>query len=88
MIALHVYLGIAVCSLTQQEQAVVRGGWLPPGGGAGGVQDEGGQAVDIIQMLTKAHSQYDKVKTPAEKVKPSSQVGAIRRRERQANIAP
>ncbi|XP_077355984.1 mRNA-decapping enzyme 1B isoform X2 [Festucalex cinctus] len=52
-------------TLTQQEQAVVQGGWLPPGGGAGGVQDEG-QVVDIIQMLTKAHSQYDKEKSTCE----------------------
>ncbi|XP_077400389.1 mRNA-decapping enzyme 1B [Vanacampus margaritifer] len=52
-------------TLTQLEQVVVQGGWLPPGGGAGGVQDEG-QAVDIIQMLTKAHSQYDKEKSTCE----------------------
>ncbi|XP_019732609.1 mRNA-decapping enzyme 1B isoform X2 [Hippocampus comes] len=52
-------------TLTQQEQAVLQGGWLPPGGGAGVVQDEG-QAVDIIQMLTKAHSQYDKEKSTCE----------------------
>ncbi|XP_061523709.1 mRNA-decapping enzyme 1B isoform X2 [Phycodurus eques] len=52
-------------TLTQQEQAVGQDGWLPPGGGAGGVQGEG-QAVDIIQMLTKAHSQYDKEKSTSE----------------------
>ncbi|XP_051911474.1 LOW QUALITY PROTEIN: mRNA-decapping enzyme 1B [Hippocampus zosterae] len=52
-------------TLIQQEQAVVQGGWLPPGGGEGVVQDEG-RAVDIIQMLTKAHSQYDKEKATCE----------------------
>ncbi|XP_049617494.1 mRNA-decapping enzyme 1B isoform X1 [Syngnathus scovelli] len=51
--------------LTQQKQVVVQGGWLPPSGSAGGVQDEE-QVVDIIQMLTKAHSQYDKEKSTCE----------------------
>ncbi|XP_057711336.1 mRNA-decapping enzyme 1B [Corythoichthys intestinalis] len=52
-------------TLTQLEQAVGQGGWLPSGEGAGGDQGEG-QVVDIIQMLTKAHSQYDKEKSTSE----------------------
>uniref|UniRef100_A0A668APR8 Decapping mRNA 1B n=1 Tax=Myripristis murdjan TaxID=586833 RepID=A0A668APR8_9TELE len=45
-----------VFSLTQQEQALAhsQGGWLSPGVG-------GGKPVDILQMLTKARSEYDKV---------------------------
>ncbi|KAF1372358.1 hypothetical protein PFLUV_G00264440 [Perca fluviatilis] len=60
--------------LTQQEQTLAhsQGGWLSPGGvrgggvrggGVGGVLGGGGsegKAVDIIQMLTKAHTEYDK----------------------------
>ncbi|KAM7378240.1 hypothetical protein PAMA_013231 [Pampus argenteus] len=53
--------------LTQQEQVLAQsqGGWLSPGGG-GGVGGRGGggggegKSVDIIQMLTKAHTEYDK----------------------------
>lgn len=49
-----------MCSLTHQEQvqAQTQGGWLSPGGG-GGTE---GKPVDIIQMLTNAHTQYDKVR--------------------------
>jgi len=61
-----------VFSLTQQEQALAlsQGGWLSPGGRGGGggeivgVGGGGGseaKAVDIIQMLTKARTEYDKV---------------------------
>lgn len=58
-----------MCSLTQQEQflAQSQGGWLSPekgkGGGATvtGGGGGGGKAVDIIQMLTKARTEYDKV---------------------------
>lgn len=56
-----------VCSLTQQEQVLAQshGGWLSPGGGGGfGITGGGrsdGKAVDIIQMLTKARTEYDKV---------------------------
>ncbi|XP_034019843.1 mRNA-decapping enzyme 1B-like [Thalassophryne amazonica] len=48
--------------LTQQEQAVAQsqGGWLSPDGGGGGRGGDA-KAVDIIQMLTKARSEYDKV---------------------------
>ncbi|XP_077450073.1 mRNA-decapping enzyme 1B isoform X2 [Stigmatopora argus] len=52
-------------TLTQLEQAVGHGDWLPSGEVAGGDQGEG-QVVDIIQMLTKAHSQYDKEKSTSE----------------------
>ncbi|XP_061662778.1 mRNA-decapping enzyme 1B [Syngnathoides biaculeatus] len=52
-------------TLTQQEQAAGQDAWPPPDGSAGGVRGEG-QAVDIIQMLTKAHSQYDKEKSTSE----------------------
>lgn len=50
-----------MCSLTQQEQALAQspGGWLSPGGSVRGKVE--GKGVDIIQMLTKAHTQYDKV---------------------------
>lgn len=52
--------GLCLCtwSLTQQEQALAQsqGGWLSPGGGASDAK-----AVDIIQMLTKARTEYDKV---------------------------
>lgn len=50
--------------LTHQEQvqAQTQGGWLSPGGG-GGTE---GKPVDIIQMLTNAHTQYDKVKSSSE----------------------
>lgn len=66
-------LRVSVCSLTQQEQIVAQsqGGWLSPGGGGGivggGVVVGGGgrgsepKGVDIIQMLTKARTEYDKV---------------------------
>ncbi|KAM3859012.1 mRNA-decapping enzyme 1B-like [Diretmus argenteus] len=61
--------------LTQQEQALAQpqGAWLSPGGGGGGggagAGGSGGgsggggrdKAVDILQMLTKARSEYDKV---------------------------
>lgn len=60
-------------SLTQQEQihAQSQGGSLSPAGGGGGGSGGGGfiggsneaKAVDIIQMLTKARSDYDKVST-------------------------
>lgn len=60
-----------MCSLTQQEQVLAQsqGGWLSPegggrGGGAAAVTGGGGssgKAVDIIQMLTKARTEYDKV---------------------------
>lgn len=61
--------------LTQQEQTIAQsqGGWLSPGGGGGGgilggllggvVGGGGGseaKTVDIIQMLTKARTEYDK----------------------------
>ncbi|XP_077566024.1 mRNA-decapping enzyme 1B isoform X2 [Stigmatopora nigra] len=52
-------------TLTDLEQAVGHGDWLPSEEVAGGDQGEG-QVVDIIQMLTKAHSQYDKEKSPSE----------------------
>ncbi|XP_041636748.1 mRNA-decapping enzyme 1B [Cheilinus undulatus] len=61
--------------LTQQEQALAQsqGGWLSPGGGGGGVVggDGGGggseaKAVDIIQMLTKARTEYDKGQSKSE----------------------
>ncbi|KAM9327555.1 mRNA-decapping enzyme 1B [Pholidichthys leucotaenia] len=51
--------------LTQQEQAQAQsqGGWLSPGG-----RGKGGEAkvVDIIQMLTKARTDYDKEKCTSE----------------------
>lgn len=49
---------ICVWSLTQQEQALAQsqGGWLSPGGGGSDAK-----TVDIIQMLTKARTEYDKV---------------------------
>ncbi|XP_032360686.1 mRNA-decapping enzyme 1B isoform X2 [Etheostoma spectabile] len=60
--------------LTHQEQTLAQsqGGWLSPGGVRGGGVGGGGvvgilggggseaKAVDIIQMLTKAHTEYDK----------------------------
>ncbi|KAM7367116.1 hypothetical protein PAMP_015040 [Pampus punctatissimus] len=58
--------------LTQQEQVLAQsqGGWLSPGGGGGGGRGGGGgggggggKSVDIIQMLTKAHTEYDKKST-------------------------
>lgn len=55
---------VHVCSLTQQEQVLAQsqGGWLSPGevrvGGGGKGEAKG---VDIIQMLTKARTEYDKV---------------------------
>ncbi|XP_040885815.1 mRNA-decapping enzyme 1B isoform X2 [Toxotes jaculatrix] len=68
--------------LTQQEQVLAQsqGGWLSPaagggvggGGRAGGTNEGGrgggseGKAVDIIQMLTKARTEYDKEKTTSE----------------------
>ncbi|XP_034019795.1 mRNA-decapping enzyme 1B [Thalassophryne amazonica] len=53
--------------LTQQEQAVAQsqGGWLSPDGGGGGRGGDA-KAVDIIQMLTKARSEYDKEKSTSE----------------------
>lgn len=57
-----------MCSLTQQEQVLAQsqGGWLSPGGAGGGGGGGGGRegdskAVDIIQMLSKARTEYDKV---------------------------
>ncbi|XP_029969460.1 LOW QUALITY PROTEIN: mRNA-decapping enzyme 1B [Salarias fasciatus] len=67
--------------LTQQEQALAQsqGGWLSPGGGGGGggigglLGGGGGggggteaKGVDIIQMLTKARTEYDKEKSTSE----------------------
>lgn len=57
--------------LTHQEQvqAQSQGGWLSPGGvGGGGVVGVVGEGkpVDIIQMLTKARSDYDKEKSTSE----------------------
>ncbi|XP_024145003.1 mRNA-decapping enzyme 1B isoform X2 [Oryzias melastigma] len=63
--------------LTHQEQllAHTQHGWLLPGGGGGGggvigAGREGGSSktkpVDIIQMLTKARSDFDKEKPPSE----------------------
>uniref|UniRef100_A0AAZ1XVS7 5'-(N(7)-methylguanosine 5'-triphospho)-[mRNA] hydrolase n=1 Tax=Oreochromis aureus TaxID=47969 RepID=A0AAZ1XVS7_OREAU len=55
--------------LTQQEQALAQsqGGWLSPGevrvGGGGKGEAKG---VDIIQMLTKARTEYDKEKSTSE----------------------
>nr|XP_020455095.1 mRNA-decapping enzyme 1B [Monopterus albus] len=48
--------------LTQQEQVLAQsqGGWLSPGGGRDRSE---GKAVDIIQMLTKARTEYDKKST-------------------------
>uniref|UniRef100_A0AAQ5XDM8 5'-(N(7)-methylguanosine 5'-triphospho)-[mRNA] hydrolase n=1 Tax=Amphiprion ocellaris TaxID=80972 RepID=A0AAQ5XDM8_AMPOC len=72
---------ICVCSLTQQEQVLAQsqGGWLSPAGGGGGaVVGVGGlprgggegesnaKAVDIIQMLSKARTEYDKEKSTSE----------------------
>lgn len=66
-------LSIHIFSLTQQELNIAQsqGGWLSPGcdkgGGGLGVGGRGGggrseaKAVDIIQMLTKARTEYDKV---------------------------
>lgn len=52
--------GLRLCawSLTQQEQALAQsqGGWSSPGGGGSDAK-----TVDIIQMLTKARTEYDKV---------------------------
>ncbi|KAG8005634.1 mRNA-decapping enzyme 1B [Nibea albiflora] len=64
--------------LTQQEQALAQsqGGWLSPGGVGGGivggdkiVLGGGGsdaKGVDIIQMLTKARTEYDKGQSTSE----------------------
>ncbi|XP_058480859.1 mRNA-decapping enzyme 1B [Solea solea] len=64
--------------LTHQEQVLAhsQGGWLLPGGGGGGGGSGSGgggggggsegKAVDIIQMLTKARTEYDKVKCTPE----------------------
>ncbi|XP_005451716.1 mRNA-decapping enzyme 1B [Oreochromis niloticus] len=55
--------------LTQQEQVLAQsqGGWLSPGevrvGGGGKGEAKG---VDIIQMLTKARTEYDKEKSTSE----------------------
>ncbi|KAF7652625.1 hypothetical protein LDENG_00094090 [Lucifuga dentata] len=53
--------------LTQQEQALVQsqGGWLSPGRGGREDVNEGKEA-DIIQMLTKARSNFDKEKSSSE----------------------
>ncbi|XP_056133439.1 mRNA-decapping enzyme 1B [Lampris incognitus] len=50
-------------TLTQQEQALAQsqGGWLSPAGGGGGGRAGDGKGVDILQMLTKARCEYDKV---------------------------
>ncbi|XP_004548294.1 mRNA-decapping enzyme 1B isoform X4 [Maylandia zebra] len=55
--------------LTQQEQVLAQsqGGWLSPGevrAGGGGKGEAKG--VDIIQMLTKARTEYDKEKSTSE----------------------
>lgn len=71
-------LSMRVYSLAQQEQnmAQSKGGWLSPGcegsgggkrGGGGGGRSEA-KAVDIIQMLTKARTEYDKVSINAAKL--------------------
>lgn len=60
--------------LAQQEQVLVQsqGGWLSPEGGRRGVGGEivgGGseaKSVDIIQMLTKARTEYDKGQSTSE----------------------
>lgn len=66
--------------LTQQEQVLAQsqGGWLSPAGGGGAVvvgvgglpRGGGGEshakAVDIIQMLSKARTEYDKEKSTSE----------------------
>ncbi|KAK2858975.1 hypothetical protein Q5P01_003595 [Channa striata] len=54
--------------LTQQEQVLAQsqGGWLSPGGGVTGGGGSDGKAVDIIQMLTKARTEYDKEKSAPE----------------------
>lgn len=66
--------------LTQQEQVLAQsqGGWLSPAGGGlavvvgvGGLPRGGGgesnaKAVDIIQMLSKARTEYDKEKSTSE----------------------
>lgn len=54
-------------TLTQQEQVLAQsqGGWLSPGGVGGGEEGEA-KAVDIIQMLTKARTEYDKEKSTSE----------------------
>lgn len=68
--------------LTQQEQVLAQsqGGWLSPaaaGGGAvvvgvgglpggGGGRESNAKAVDIIQMLSKARTEYDKEKSTSE----------------------
>ncbi|XP_026218635.1 mRNA-decapping enzyme 1B [Anabas testudineus] len=66
--------------LTQQEQVLAQsqGGWLSPGRGRGGGRGGGGpvtitggggsdgKAVDIIQMLTKARTEYNKEKSTSE----------------------
>ncbi|XP_061815431.1 mRNA-decapping enzyme 1B [Nerophis lumbriciformis] len=67
-------------TLTQHEQAAAQsqGSWLSlerdvssSGGGKGGgsmgvLKGEEGKEVDIIQMLTKAHTEYDKEKSTSE----------------------
>lgn len=63
---------LSVCSLTQQEQVLAQsqGGWLSPreavvsvfGSGGDGVGNDS-KTVDILQMLSKARTEYDKVCT-------------------------
>ncbi|XP_030576579.1 mRNA-decapping enzyme 1B-like [Archocentrus centrarchus] len=54
-------------TLTQQEQVLAQshGGWLSRGGVGGGGEGEV-KGVDIIQMLTKARTEYDKEKSTSE----------------------
>ncbi|KAK2883073.1 mRNA-decapping enzyme 1B [Channa argus] len=54
--------------LTQQEQVLAQsqGGWLFPGGRVTGGGGSDGKAVDIIQMLTKARTEFDKEKSASE----------------------
>ncbi|XP_022052243.1 mRNA-decapping enzyme 1B [Acanthochromis polyacanthus] len=64
--------------LTQQEQVLAQsqGGWLSPAGGGGAVVvgvgglprggESNAKAVDIIQMLSKARTEYDKEKSTSE----------------------
>ncbi|XP_074553918.1 mRNA-decapping enzyme 1B [Halichoeres trimaculatus] len=58
--------------LTQQEQALAQsqGGWLSPGGGRGEAGGGGGgsegKGVDIIKMLTKARTEFDKGQSTSE----------------------